>query len=142
MSSNVFTLDSLREEADKEFAPFKIPLSDGTYVVLRNLLRLNQKTRETVLEAVESLNSKDDDKEQSSFEAVAEMVATATKIIDLISDANGKKLVKEIDGDIALLIQIIKSWMSETQLGEADSSPTSSTDTASTSSPISNTDTE
>ena len=112
--TNVFTLDSLRAEADKEFSPFKLPLSDGTSVTLRNFLRLNEKTRDAVLAAVEGLNSDGDIKEK---------ISSATKIVELVSDANGKKLIKEIDGDLALLLQVIKVWMGETQLGEADNSP-------------------
>jgi hypothetical protein len=119
MSTNVFTLDALREEADKEFAPFKVPLSDGTEVTLKNLLRLNTKVREAVLGALDALNSDED----QTVEGIDGLISTATKIIDLVSDANGKKLIREIDGDIALLLTVIKAWMGETQLGEAESSP-------------------
>lgn len=122
--SNLFTLDSLREEADKEFAPFKIPLSDGTQVTLRNLLRLSKPTRESVLKALDSMGSDEEDGEDdASTRSIDAMIASATKVLDLVSDSNGKKLLKEIDGDIALLLQVIKSWMAATQLGEADSSP-------------------
>lgn len=121
--TNTFTLDSLREEADKKFAPFKIPLSDGTQVTLRNFLRLSQKTREAVLEGINSLNADNDDEDTASLDSIDRMAGTAARIIETVADANGKKLTKEIDGDIALLMQVINAWMEATQLGEADSSP-------------------
>lgn len=121
--TNTFTLDSLREEADKKFAPFKIPLSDGTQVTLRNFLRLSQKTRESVLEGINSLNADNDDEDTASLDSIDRMAGTAARIIETVADANGKKLTKEIDGDIALLMQVINAWMEATQLGEADSSP-------------------
>lgn len=121
--ANTFTLDSLREEADKKFAPFKIPLSDGTQVTLRNFLRLSQKTRESVLEGINSLNADNDDEDTASLDSIDRMAGTAARIIETVADANGKKLTKEIDGDIALLMQVINAWMEATQLGEADSSP-------------------
>lgn len=120
---NTFTLDSLREEVNKEFAPFKVPLADGTEVVLQNLIRLNEKTRESVLAALDALKGKGEDDEDSESGGVDKMAETATKIVELVSDSNGKKLIKEINGDIALLLHVIKKWMETTQLGEAESSP-------------------
>lgn len=120
--SNVFTLDSLREEADKKFSAFKIPLSDGTEVVLRNFLRLNKATRDAVQQGITALNA-EADKAEGDLDAFDKKAAAAIKIIEAVADANGKKLTKEIDGDIALLIQVINAWMGATQLGEADSSP-------------------
>ncbi len=114
--SNVFTLDSLREAADKEFAPFKLALSEDTTVTLRNFLQLNKTTRDAVLAAVEGLNSDDAD--------INAKIDAATKIVELVCDPDGKKLLmKAIDGNLALLLQIINSWMGKTQLGEADNSP-------------------
>ena len=51
--TNLFTLDDLRAAADRKFAPLKIELSDGSVVVLRNLLRMSDKERATALSALD-----------------------------------------------------------------------------------------
>jgi hypothetical protein len=123
--SNTFTLASFREEVDKEFAPLKIELSDGTEAVLKGLLRLDDKKREQVLELVKTLNSKDDtdDDDDDGVDNVLTISKTASQVLELVSD-QGKKLVKELDGDIQLMLKIITTWMGSTQLGEAENSPT------------------
>lgn len=116
--SNVFTLDSLREEVDKEFAPVKIGLKNGTEVVLRNILRLGKTDRDKLLEKLDSLKSV----EESDAESVDALVAIASDILLLVAD-QGRQLVKELDGDIALIMKVLSAWMETTQPGEAASSP-------------------
>lgn len=113
--SNVFTLDSLREEVDKEYAPVKIGLSDGSSVTLRSLLRLNENDRKAVLSAVEAIGGDDAD--------LNDVTKAATKVIDLLAGKDGKKLIRELDGDIALIVKVIESYMEASQLGEAQNSP-------------------
>jgi hypothetical protein len=120
--SNVFSLDALRAEVDEEFVPFKVTLADGSEVVLRSLIRLSDKTREAVLAALDALKGTQGDSEGEST-GVDKMAEAATKIVELVADSNGKKLVREIDGDLATLLHVIKKWMETTQLGEAENSP-------------------
>jgi len=120
--SSTFTLDSLREEADRLYKPLTIPLSDGTESVLKNILRLNAKARAGVLEAIDAIN-----KEESSVE---ELIANVDVIIKAVA-TNATKLLKDLDGDLAVSMKLIEKWTSGTQLPEAESSPESSTDTAS-----------
>ena len=127
--SNVFTLDSLREEVEKEFAPVKIGLSDGTEATLRSLVRLNKKTREEVLSTLKALQSVSDS-EETTIEDVDTMVDAATKILESVA-TNGKKLVKELDGDLSLTMRVLEAWLEASQPGEASNSPASSTSTAS-----------
>jgi hypothetical protein len=131
--SNVFSLDSLREEADKQFKPLSFPLSDGTEVTLKNVLRLTGKARETVLGAIDALNADDT--------GVSELAKQVETIIKGVA-SQPAKLLKELDGDLAVSIKLIEKWTAGTQLPEADSSPDSSTSTASSLSPISSTTTE
>lgn len=121
--SNVFTLDSLREEVSREFAPLVIALSDGTETVLRNLLRLDEKSRKEVLDAIKSLDLKDDE-EVDGDGRVKELTAGVSRVLELISD-KGKKFVRELDGDLLLMMKVLNRWMEETQLGEAQTSPNS-----------------
>lgn len=121
--SNIFTLDSLREEVEKEFAPVTIGLSDGTEVTLRNLLRLPKKTRDAVLETLKALGGVGDKDEVSSDE-VDDLIDAASKILELVAD-QGKKLVKELDGDLALIMKVLEAWTEATQPGEARNSPDS-----------------
>lgn len=120
--SNVFTLDSLREEADKEFKPFVVTLSDGTEAVLKNILRLNKKSRDAILGAIKGLSADDT--------TVEELAGHVTSIISGVA-TQPAKLLKDLDGDLAVSIKLIEKWMAGTQLPEAESSPVSSTDTAS-----------
>lgn len=133
---NVFTLDSLREEVEKEFAPVKISLPDGTKVTLRSLVRLNKKDREAVLSALDDLDdarSQDYESEEGkAADGVDKLAAAAAKVLTLVSD-NGKALVRALNGDLALTMKVLESWMEATQVGEAENSPVSSTDTASSS---------
>lgn len=121
--SNVFTLDSLREEVESEFAPMKLTLSDGTEVVLRSLLRLKDKERAEVLETLKSLDFKSDS-EDDTPERVEQLTKNVARVLELVSD-NGKKLLKELDGDLLLMMKVLNRWMEETQLGEAQTSQAS-----------------
>lgn len=121
--SNVFSLDSLREEVANEFAPLKIALSDGTETVLRNLLRLNEKARTEILDTLKGLDLGDDD-EVRGDERVAQLTSGISRVLELVSD-KGKKFVRELDGDLLLMMKILNTWMEESQLGEAQTSPDS-----------------
>ncbi|AVR76331.1 tail assembly chaperone [Mycobacterium phage Annyong] len=117
--SNVFTLDSLREEADKQFAPFKVRLSDGTEVVLRNLLRLNKNDRKTVLASIEALKTEDESEEGRTLDDIDRMVDTVSKILELAAGKDSRKLLKELDGDLGLLMGVLEGWLEATSPGEA-----------------------
>lgn len=119
--SNVFTLDSLREEVEKEYAPLKIQLSDGTEITLVSLLRLPKKSRDAVLAALDALDSEDEGTTTSA--GVDSTLATALKVLELVSGTGGKRLVKELGDDLALTMKVLNSWTAATQPGEAKSSP-------------------
>jgi hypothetical protein len=114
--SNTFTLESLREEADRVFKPLTVPLSDGTESVLRNILRLNEKARTSVLAAMEAINADET--------TVPQMIDHVSSIIKAVA-TNPAKLLKDLDGDLAVSIKLIEKWTEGTQLPEAESSPDS-----------------
>lgn len=124
--TNLFTLDSIREEADKQFAPVKIGLSDGTEVTLRNLLRLKSDDRAVVRDQIkvftDHVDSEDDDSESDSLEQVDAIATAATEILSRVAD-KPQELLEELDGDVGMLVQVVQTWMSGTQSGEAQPSP-------------------
>lgn len=113
---NVFTLDSLREEAERKYAPCPIELPDGTVVTLRNLIRLPSKIRAKVYDTLKLLENDDDS--DTDFDA---MVDAASKVLEMVAD-DGPRLVKELGGDMALMMLLIERWMQNTQPGEATTS--------------------
>lgn len=126
--SNLFTLDSLREEADKKFAPVKIGMSDGTEVTLKNLLRLGKRDRDLVTDRLKTINKShdeegnDSEETSTSIESVDALLEAATEILSKVAD-DPRKLLKELDGDVGLIMQVLQTWMEGTQSGEAQSSP-------------------
>lgn len=116
---NVFTLDSLREEIENEFAPVSIPLSDGSAVVLRNLLRLDKKVRDKAMVHMKAMKVDPDD-EDADLEPVMDHMR---EVIKLAAESGGVKLIREIGDDELLLQRLFQRWMESTQPGEAQNSP-------------------
>lgn len=119
---NVFTLDSLREEVEKQYAPVVVGLSDGSEVTLSNLLRLNRKSRDKVLSLlkdVELAGSSDEDEDGSS-DNLDKLIGAASELLLQVADpAGGKKLIAELDGDLTLTMKLLERWMETTSVGEA-----------------------
>ena len=114
---NSFTLDDLRAEVEREYAPLEITLSDGSTVTLKHLLRLPKKTRDKVVDTLKTLETKEGEEPE-----VDEMVDAATSVLKMVSD-HGAALVKELDGDVTLIMRVLERWMASTQPGEAQPSP-------------------
>ena len=130
--SNVFTLDSLREETLKRFEPTVIELNDGTSIELKSVLRLGKKDRDAVLAAIEEINGlgefddSDDDAVAEYSEKVCDSIA---KVFKLIAD-KPKRLLSELAHDevtlqVGLYTAVLSRWMGDSQLGEVESSPSS-----------------
>jgi len=119
--SNVFTLDSLREETKRKFAPFKIGLSDGSEVTLASALRLSADDRKAVQKGFEEVNSLKE--EDDSPEAMDRVIEAISKVFYAIAD-KPSKLISDLDDDdqlvkVALMSRVLAAWAKETQLGEA-----------------------
>ena len=109
-------MDSLREEAERKYAPCPIELPDGTVVTLQNLIRLPSKVRTQVYDTLKLLENDDDG--DTDFDA---MVDAAAAVLEMVAD-DGPRLVKELGGDVALMMLLIERWMQNTQPGEATTS--------------------
>ena len=116
--ANVFTLDALREEVEKEYAPIVLVLPDGKEVQLRNLVRLPKKERSVALEYLKQIN----ELESNSAEGVDTLVDVSVKLLALVSD-DGRALAKELGDDLSLVTKLLNVWMDGSQPGEAKSSP-------------------
>ena len=126
--SNIFTLDAMREEIEKEFAPCQFALPDGKIVTLRNLLRVPKKNRELVfglLDELSALQKTDDEAAGSGLAATEKSAEIALQILPLVADSEklGKVLADSIEEDLALTLRVFSVWMDGTQVGEAEGSP-------------------
>ena len=120
--SKLFTLDSIREEADRSFRPVIITLSDGSECVLANLLRLPRKDRLRVTKLLKNLEHMEGAEEDNLEEDDVDLfLDTATEVLTIVGD-KGKKLVAEIDGDLTVTMKVMEKWMESTQSGEASGS--------------------
>ena len=130
--SNVFTLDALREETARRYAPTEVDLGDGTVVELKSILRLREKDRKAVLDAITELNEieLEDDEDDDAVAEWSEKVCDCTsKIFRLIASASKKLIVALEDDDpqiqANLHTTVLSRWIDGSQLGEASSSPRS-----------------
>jgi hypothetical protein len=109
--SKKFTLANIRAAADKKFGHTEI---DG--VILLNPLRLSEEKRAEMTALFAELRSEAEDK-RSQQAVLEDVLLTVAK-----TEASGKKLVKEIGGDLAVLLEVIASYSQETEAGEASAS--------------------
>jgi hypothetical protein len=125
--SNVFTLDAMREEISREFAPCKVDLGGGQTVTLRNLLRLPKKARDKVYELLDELSEIQKAGGDGGLAATEKSAQIALKILPLVADNDqlGQLLAESIEEDLALTLRVFSTWMDGTQVGEAEGSPSS-----------------
>ena len=128
--SNAFTLDAMRDEIVRRYASTEVDLGDGNVVELAAILKLKEKDRKAVIDAIESINSiesGDEDDEESLAEWSGLVVDACSKIFRLITPAH-KKLIAKLDHEdptikANLYTAVLTRWVSDTQVGEAKPSP-------------------
>jgi len=123
--SNSLSLDDLRSDLDREYAPVVV---DG--ITLRNLLRVSEKERAVVSEALEAMDSvKQEAGEEEGTANVsaedAEKVSGAlyTILRTVAADGRGDELVEKLGDDMMLAMKVLEHWVEATQPGEAGNSP-------------------
>ena len=112
--SKVFTLDSLREEIEREYAPLRFQTAKDEYV-LQSILRVGSDERKAVLASLEALEGQDEEKVDP--DAVLESVKFVLKTVT--ADRKGEKLLKELGDDLLLAMKLLEGWAEATQPGEA-----------------------
>lgn len=132
--TNVFTLDAFRDDVRKKYSPVLIGLSEDVTVELKPLLKLGKKAREAVGEAVKELEDlpeidEDDEDADELVDEYSELICEAiAKVFRLIA-TSPRKLLAELDTEEDMRIRaelygaVLRTWMRETQLGEAAPSP-------------------
>ncbi|WP_158881992.1 phage tail assembly protein [Amycolatopsis anabasis] len=122
--TNSFSLDDLREDLDREFAPCTLTLG-GEEIVLRNLMRLPEKERTEVLGALKEVEALDIESEEAQTEEdLNKMSAALDRVLGTVAaEGKGKKLVQAIGGDVLLGMKVLERWTEATQPGEAQNSP-------------------
>lgn len=127
--SNMFSLDSIREEAERRYSPLVIDLGGGKTVELTSILRIGEKSRKAVIGYMDELSEMEyDDEDPESVAAWSDLVVDACyKIFEIVA-SSPKKLASALDHPdpvikSSLFTSVITNWMKVSQLGEADSSP-------------------
>lgn len=123
--SNIFTLDSMRSEIEREFAPFQIEV-DGKTLTLRNLLRVPKIHRDDVysmLDELSEIQSSDD----GPLTVTEKSAQIALQIIPLVADDEklAAVLVERIEDDLALTLRLFNVWMEATQAPNSEDSSNS-----------------
>jgi hypothetical protein len=110
-----FTLDSIREAAEKKYGSTDIPFGEGKVVRLLNPLRLEKEKRKALMSIQDRLEEEGEEVDQEDVLADAiRLVADDKKMADA--------LLKEIGDDLAVLAEIFSTYTGEAQVGEASAS--------------------
>jgi hypothetical protein len=115
--ASAYTLDQLREDVGRQYAPMEITAGRSKFV-LTNLLRLSKEKRAAAQAAVAKINEDGEDGEDQ-FENV--LSALGELLLIVVDNDKGQQLVDEIGDDLPLGMHIVKLWSERTQPGEAQS---------------------
>lgn len=118
--SNTFTLEALREEIEKKYAPLVFKDGDKEFV-LQSLMMVPKEVRAAVQERLETLTeSKDENEtvsEDDTLEALKFVLSSVTK------DKKGPALLRVLGNELIYYSALMEKWSEATQPGEASSSP-------------------
>lgn len=122
--ANIYDLDTLRNDLDREFRPLEITVA-GQNLVLQNLMRINKTDREHVLAALKEIDRLQGDDETSqdpqNLTQLAEHVTTVLRTV--VTNGQGQQLVDALGDDLMLTMRVMELWTEATQPGEAPNSP-------------------
>lgn len=112
-----FTLDDIRTAAEKKYGDVEITCSTGEVCVMRNALRLEPEERKTLADLQDMMgNDSDDAVEMDQAKILAEVIILIAK------GDSGHQLVKDANGDLTILSEILSAYREGTQVGEASTS--------------------
>lgn len=117
MSSKSFTLDDIREAAEKKYGATTFPDVPGGEVRLVNVLRLSKDKRDA-LKAVQKRAKEHGDDEDF------DVAATYRESIEIVAETaeQASRLIEEFGEDLGALATIFNLYTSETEMGEASAS--------------------
>lgn len=118
---STITLDQIREDTERKYAPVVIDLGDGQSCSLRQALRLPKEQRKLIAKLqneVNDVDQEDDDAEDRMVSALQEILRTAAADRD-----SADALLDSVGDDLTVLLSIIEVYGKATQLPEASPSP-------------------
>lgn len=112
MAKKVISLDSARERVEEKYASVFIPVGN-TEAEMVSPVRLPKEKRAKLADMQDALREDD-----------ADQVAVLEDIFRLVTKTKGQadSLLKAIDGDLALLIEVFTEYSEASQVGEASPS--------------------
>lgn len=114
-----FTLDSIREAAEKKYGSTDIEMPEGVCRLL-NPLRLPKEKRKALMSIQDRLDTegKDEDAEEVDQE---EVLADAIRLV-AEEPEQAERLLAAVGDDMAMLAEIFSTYTGEAQVGEASAS--------------------
>src|SRR5690606_18845819 len=116
--TNTVTLDDLDAAIVQQFNPFAFVSGDGE-IRLRNVIRLGEKERNTVLDQLKAMENLQQAEEDGTLD-IKDVVSVIQTILKTVTaDGKGAKLVKAVGDDPMRNRVLLEKWMEATQTGEA-----------------------
>lgn len=110
-----FTLEDLKNEVSKKYAPTVIKNGTDQYV-LQNLLQLPSTKRNKTMDLVDTLDAEEEDK--SGIDYQVEVFREIIQIVEV--NDRGQELLDLLGDNDALILELVTAWMDSSQLGEAE----------------------
>lgn len=109
-----FTLDDLKNEVSKKYAPIVIQNGTDEYV-LQNLLQLPEKKRDAILSVMDNKTEIEEDSDTLNDDVTMfkEIIVLAEK------DDRGQELLDLLGDNFALIVELANKWLETSQPGEA-----------------------
>lgn len=116
-----FTLDGIREVADKKYAATNIRVDDETTVVLLNPLRLEKAKRDELMNLQSKLEDSGKDENDGENVDQVEIFRDCFRTVATNTDACNKML-DQVGDDLAVLSELFSVYGDGLQVGEASAS--------------------
>lgn len=111
-----FSLDQLKADVESNYKALELEVGKDDVIELSNVLRLPKEDRTKVAGLLDGLQEAIEDNDLDAIER------DALEVLVLAAGKRGKDLEKLLDGNVALIIDLLQKWQEGTQAGEADSS--------------------
>lgn len=118
--TNTFSLDDLNKAIEAKYAPFYFTAGDDRFV-LRQVLRLTQSERASVVAELKSLEAAQEAEDNINE---TEILTAIENVLSLVTDhGKGEALIELLEHDLIRVQMLMEMWMEATQAGEASPSP-------------------
>lgn len=118
--AEVFSIQALQEEAENKYPGLRLELADGKIVTFKNLLRLSDTAQKNATILIDSIKDTGDGTTTEQLEHQKQVIRD---LFMLISDDPKAARDEVASWDLAMLLLVMEKWQAETELPEADGSP-------------------